>query len=568
MRRMPTERRSFLDRPIVSGVLLLIFLLQAARASLIKSPVFDEPAHIGAGLSYLKTGEFKVNLQHPSLLKEIAAVPLLLRGVRWPVSQEDWDRIVELRDASYQWRLGADVIFGNDPDQVLFWSRLPFLLLSTLLGWLLFVWGRRLFGGAAATGAVLLYTLDPTILAHGYLVTTDVGFAAFAVLFFYALWSYLEHRTPRRLLACSLALGGMMGTKFSAIFLLPVAAVLVFWAVRLIPASVPRRLSSLVDPYASDDPAQRFVWGLYALLSMGAVAAVVLHVLYLLPGNPFLYLKGMLMVNADHDRTYLAFMAGHFQPRFLTYYIVAYLLKEPIASLILVAAGLWAILRPGGSTTLDRAFVLLPPAAILIAHSLLSDDLGIRYIIPALPFLYLAGGAGVAWLLREGGWRRAAVGLLCLWMAVEAAAIYPDHLSYFNELACLPGEAGRIGLDGGTACGPLWFDDSNVDWGQGLKQLRDYLAAHYPHQSVLLAYFGSTRPERYGIDSRPIGLDDLVRPPAPGVYVLSSHFLARGIGMLRQRYLDGPDNWLLHARPTAIVGHAYAVYDIPSAPGR
>ncbi len=565
---MPTEHRSFLDRPFVAGVLLLVFFLQSYRASLIKSPVFDEPAHIGAGLSYLKTGDFKVNLQHPPLLKEIAAVPLMLRGVRWPVRDEDWARMVEIRDAGYQWRLGADVIFDNDPEQVMFWSRLPFILLSTLLGWLLFAWGRRLLGGAAATGAVLLYALDPTIMAHGYLVTTDVGFAAFTVLFFFALWIYLGHRSPRRLLACGLALGGMLGTKYSAIFLLPVAAALVFWAVRLVPASVPRRLSSLADPYASDEVGQRVVWSLYALLAMGAVAVLVIHVLYFLPGNPFLYLKGMMMVNADHDRTYLAFMAGRFQPRFLSYYVVAYLLKEPIASLILVAAGLFAILRPGGSTTIDRAFILLPPAAILVAHSLLSDDLGIRYIIPALPFLYLAGGAGIAWLLREGRfWRRAVVGLLVLWMVVEAAGIYPDHLSYFNELACLPGEPGKIGLDGGTACGPLWFDDSNVDWGQGLKQLRDYLKAHHPHETVLLAYFGSTRPERYGIESRSIGLDELMHPPSSGVYVLSSHFLARGIGMLRQRYLDGPDNWLLHARPSAVVGHAYSVYEVPSPPG-
>jgi hypothetical protein len=37
------------------------------------SPTFDEPVHLVAGRSYLRTREFKVNLQHPPLLEELAA---------------------------------------------------------------------------------------------------------------------------------------------------------------------------------------------------------------------------------------------------------------------------------------------------------------------------------------------------------------------------------------------------------------------------------------------------------------------------------------------------------------
>ena len=35
-------------------------------------------------------------------------------------------------------------------------------------------------------------------------------------------------------------------------------------------------------------------------------------------------------------------------------------------------------------------------------------------------------------------------------MGIAAAGIYPDHLSYFNEMACLLKTPSNVGLDGGT----------------------------------------------------------------------------------------------------------------------
>src|SRR5207245_640148 len=121
--------------------------------------------------------------------------------------------------------------------------------------------------------------------------------------------------------------------------------------------------------------------------------------------------------------------------------------------------------RRGAATAMDRLFLLLPPAVLFAGYTALSDNLGVRYIIPALPFLYLIGGAGLAYLVQESGrFKRSFAGVLCAWMIVAAVGIYPDHLSYFNEAACLLKDPSRIGLDGGTRCGPLWLEDSNVDW--------------------------------------------------------------------------------------------------------
>src|SRR5579862_7230053 len=72
----------------LAAALVLVFVAQAFLESRLKSVTSDEPPHIASGLSYLATGEFRANLQHPPLIKELAALSLLLGGVRWPRNAE------------------------------------------------------------------------------------------------------------------------------------------------------------------------------------------------------------------------------------------------------------------------------------------------------------------------------------------------------------------------------------------------------------------------------------------------------------------------------------------------
>src|SRR5262249_13892826 len=149
----------------------------------------------------------------------------------------EWAGIPDDPEPRVQWDLGRDVIFGNDSDRVMFWTRLPMLCLATLLGYLIFVWGRRLLGEAAAAGRLGLSAFDPTILAHGTLVTTDVGFATFEILFLLHLHRYLEQRSLRGLLLCGTVLGLALGAKFSGVALCPLAVILVAAAARhVVPA--------------------------------------------------------------------------------------------------------------------------------------------------------------------------------------------------------------------------------------------------------------------------------------------------------------------------------------------
>jgi hypothetical protein len=145
-------------------------------------------------------------------------------------------------------------------------------------------------------------------------------------------------------------------------------------------------------------------------------------------------------------------------------------------------------------------------------------------------------------------------------MIVAAVGIYPDHLSYFNESACLLRNPAQIGLDGGTRCGPQWLDDSNVDWGEGLKQLRTWMNQHALNRKIRFAYFGSFPPDAYGIAYERLDLPQLMPEPTPGLYVVSTHMLARAVAAAKMAG-NGGAAWLLR-EPAAIVGHCLYVYDV------
>ncbi len=461
--------------------------------------------------------------------------------MRWPLTPAAWAALGPRPRFSFQWELGNLVLLGGgDPRRTLLLARLPMLAVAALLGGLIWAWGRRMLGARAALGAVLLFAFDPALIAHGPLVTTDVGFAAATTLFLFALWRYLHHRTSVRLVLAGAALGLALAAKFSAIFLLPVAALLLLLGTPL-------------------DPARRVGWCAAALLAMQLVAVVVVEAAYFFPRDPWLYLEGLRGVYTGIDPAYQPYMAGEFRRHFWSYQLVVYLLKEPLPSIALAAAGLWAMRRPG-LTALDRAFLLVPPACLGAAYTLFAANLGVRYVIPLLPFLHLLGGAGLAALWAGGRARRALGVLLVTWLVVGAVGIYPDHLSYFNETACLPVDARQIGFDGGSRCGVYWLDDSNVDWGQGLGQLAAWLAAHPAPAPVRLAYFGSVPYERWGVRAEPLDARILVAAPPPGRYVLSAHVFARLRGALAAR---GGEAWLLATPPTAVVGHAYYLWDLP-----
>ena len=178
-------------------------------------------------------------------------------------------------------------------------------------------------------------------------------------------------------------------------------------------------------------------------------------------------------------------------------------------------------------------------------------NVGIRYLLFIIPICCVWIGrlaCTPSWLSSRWG-RRWAVGL-CLgagWLAVEALGIWPDYLSYFN-LAC-----------GGPSRGHRYLLDSNLDWGQDLIALREYLEQE-GIEEVDLAYFGRVDPQIYGIRYR-----DLRRRPRQRYAVVSANMLW---GLTY--FVNGKDYWppreayarFRRLKPKAVLGHTLYVFDL------
>ncbi|HEX8116459.1 MAG TPA: glycosyltransferase family 39 protein, partial [Pyrinomonadaceae bacterium] len=202
----------------------LLALMGANLLSVVwrKGLTADEFYHVPAGVYHLTRGEFRVNTEHPPLAKMLAAVPLLFVGVEAPPPRYAPEALPSERTdetLSLFWRANTARF-----ERIAFWSRVPAVLLTLGLGWLIYVYARRLFGRRAALLAVVLYSLEPTMLAHGRVVQTDIPAAFSYLLFFYALHTYWLRPTVRS----ALLLGGVMGlalaTKFSLLIVVPVFA--------------------------------------------------------------------------------------------------------------------------------------------------------------------------------------------------------------------------------------------------------------------------------------------------------------------------------------------------------
>ena len=186
------------------------------------SPTYDELAHLPAGLSHHRFGEFELYRVNPPLVRMVAAIPAM-----FVVCETDWERY-EKRDRSSKKRLdflvGSDFVNANGKDAFLLytlarWACIPFVLLGGVVIWL---WGRDLYGYRAAWAAFIAWVSAPLVLGHGQLITPDVPAASIGVFAFYMFWKWLRKCTWKAVLFAGLALGLAELTKTSWLVALPI----------------------------------------------------------------------------------------------------------------------------------------------------------------------------------------------------------------------------------------------------------------------------------------------------------------------------------------------------------
>jgi len=218
---------------IIAACLLTFMFFLTVFSMKGDSATMDEVAHLPAGYSYLTQKDMRLNPEHPPLIKDLAALPLLfIKGINFPSEIKDWKE-----DINGQWGFGYHFFYGagNPTDIMIFWGRIPMILILILLGFYIFKWGKELFGNKGALLSLLIFSFSPTFLAHGRLVTTDVGAAAGAIIATYYFIKALKAPSKKNIIFAGIALGLAELCKFSLILLIPFYVFLAFiwWLVKL-----------------------------------------------------------------------------------------------------------------------------------------------------------------------------------------------------------------------------------------------------------------------------------------------------------------------------------------------
>ncbi|MFZ5982640.1 MAG: ArnT family glycosyltransferase [Patescibacteria group bacterium] len=597
------------QRLVLIGVLAFMLIVSLWNAWF-ESAIFDETAHIGAGYSYLTKGDMRLNPEHPPLLKDLAAFPLLFLNLNFETNHSFWET-----EINGQWEAGKSLLysFGNDADLILFWSRVPIILLSLIFGWFLFYWGKKWLGIVGGTLVLFLYAFDPNILGHNHFVTTDLGIAAAFTFCFYFFLKFIREPNWKNCLLFGLFLGVLQLTKFSSVLSFPVIASIVLLYPLIIKKNSPDsqlifRLKK-VGAYVGKS-------ALAFLISLGVVYALYLPHTWNMPQEKTLStINHYLSVNNPENQiesytaqtlNYLAenkftrpiayyalgvsmvfkrvsggnsiyFMGQVSNQAFPSYFPTVFLLKETLFHLFLYASALLITLgfflrffsksfrRPLGKTGeellhyarthIESVFLFLFVSLYLYISLTGNLNLGIRHLFPVLPFLYLLSAKAIITLVRKSLDQKrdfvlgAILFLIMVSMVLETALSAPYYMSYFNQIA------------GGSKKGYRFATDSNADWGQDLKRLRIFLEKNPKINKIRVDYFGGGNPEYY-LENKFISWWDSRRPIEEGWYAISANYL-QSSRFDSQKKASENYSWISKVSPQTQIGTSIFLYYIP-----
>ena len=591
--------------PRVRIAALGLLFLQAALISLglwRNAVTFDEVCHLPAGISYWHFGQFWCYHHNPPLVRLIAALPAVITGV--PVDYEGYQYLPRSRVADDE--LARRFMLANRADYlgVFVRCRAVIVAMTVLGGYLVFRWSSELFGGVGGLVSLALWSFCPNILAHGGLVTTDLGATVLGFGASYLFWRYLKRPSLWRAILAGIALGLTEASKYSFV-ILPF-----IWA-GLAVLNLATRLMRTRGNAAQ---------ALLHAAALSLVALLVLNNIYLGEGsgralgsfefrsklltkevgsspgghvqrdNRFrdTFLAGWPVPLPEHyvlgfdDQTYdvdtmkyAKYLRGEVRidrDGWWYYYLYCLLVKTPLGTLFLWGLGaLAACRRTCRSDLASEACLALTPLTIL---ALVSSQTGLnshlRYVLPILPFAFTWAGRLGPLVVAGGRVVRAVVGGCLLATAASVVLVQPNNLAYFNEAA------------GGHDAGIAHLADSNLDWGQGLVALRDWVDARAGGRPLKLAYFGRMAPELLGLryEVPPFGpgperagspVDGQVGPE-PGLQAVSANYLVGCFTLPAPNGAWGltpiPANcyeYYKNFTPTAIAAHSIYIYDL--APG-
>jgi hypothetical protein len=573
---------------VITTILAILALGSSAGDSL----TVDESPHIGAGYSYIVKGDYRLNPEHPPLLKMLSGTSIWIGAkltgntVNFPDTIPAWTE-----KSNAQWDIGYAFLFtsGNDANTIIWWARLPTILLL-LLGAVYLTYSVYYHTKSKAISilTLILYAFSPNVIAHGRLVTTDI-IASISFIIAIDIWvRYLKEPTKKYIILLILAISFAFLSKFSTILLLPLFFVTGFgyigvkyWgtkelikksAVLLRDAgiillgvfviingvyyytmrnmSVDTQIRLIQESFPQDN-------------TISQITKKSLSEIVNTPGLQYFgqYLLGQSMAIQRVGGGNTTFLLGRFTNQsFTEYFPVTYILKEHLAMLMVLASLILVSIVLGIRAIQDKKLKLhrkwllkywyeWTVITMILLYWVISIkgnlNLGIRHILPAVILTYIIVAIGIVRILLPLRFSRIILGILLLWYMGTTLLTYPSYISHLNVLA-------------GQNQGYQIFTDSNLDWGQDLKRLYTW-TKEQNIDTLYIDYFGTGDVKYYLSD---INIIPVKSSDGPKIgYTAISTTMFQDSFYLKQKNPDFQEYWWLMGRqPDYIIGNSILIY--------
>jgi hypothetical protein len=533
------------QRRILLGFISIFFLILCFTSlyfPLDKSLTYDERIHYGSGAAILA-----------GKAAELGADKIELRNIM-PISA-----LNNIVSEGLSHIVPEQVSSSLPPEEKrISLGRPATIIASLILALYVFRWAQELYGINAGFLALIIYILDPNIIAHSRLVTQDIFGTAAVFIAIYYFWKLLNQGGKKNLIISAFTFSFAQVCRYTAIYLLPIYLLLFLgfyqqiireilqkksWSYTLIYL---RKVCKYVFfvilttiliinlTFSFERTFTKFGDYNFASRSLKNLQTSAKLLNNLPVPVPYSYLMGLDFgkfkqeTAAGNAPTYLLGKVGLENGKnkgFKEYFLIALLFKMPIATQLLLFLGilnLWRY-RPYVNFWGNEAFLIIPSLFFLIFFSFSTAQIGIRYILMIFPFLFvLSSRAVLDWSNFKNSYRLL-IGGLITYLLISNLSYFPHYLSYFNELLVDRKMAYQI------------LADSNLSWGQNRVYLADFLNRHPEIQPF--------NPEKL----------------QAGLFVVDTNDLA-GIGNNHPHY-----RWLKeNLRPVDHVAYSYVIFQITS----
>ena len=495
--------------PVIA--LLLVFTTLVFFSGKENFPLYHEGERTFNGYSYLKYGNSINHASYPILTHAIAAVPLLFIDVDYPENFTYTNPKV----------FGQEFFFyygDNNAKELVFWARIPFILLGILLGIFVFVWAREIFNYKAGLFALTLFSFSPLMIGYTPIVSADMALATYIFITTYFFWKFYKEPRPLFLVLCGIFFGLTILTKLPGIFLLPL-----FFIIGAIGILTKR-------PLKKQGSFRTLFLTLFLITMIGGIVFVTVNLNEI---HPIYYSEDPLYINSDarsEERleilidsigiendlmknsvrffvTKVPVPAPHFFESLYSvysfvntgddtnffghhytseakgvFYFLIFFLKTPLSMLLLLVLAVFFARKYyiHDGLRFDVFFLILPLFLYPLQFLLTKVYGGILYLLPLYPFLFVLLGNVINYTQMKRKWFKWSVILLTATYIVVSLLSFPFYLSFFNSIA------------GGTENG---YNVSllDFDYYQDLYRFEQYLNENNISEiKVNFAYYSST----------------------------------------------------------------------------